>query len=350
MFNIATFRFFLLSSILIAFLFPNYSVAKCPTRMGSVYPQDFFLVIAHRGSTIKFPENTIPAFKESLNIDGANSLAVDLSLTKDRKIVLWHDWDLTSPIAMVRKEKGEEVSKFKPYGPPLVELRAQKRVSEFDFSEFVDNHGYKDKITYVKTNFKIPTFQDLIEWAVKQDKLKLLILKLRAPIDEKYLIPVMFKEIRRTVRKLGLSPRFQFVISVSNKESLKLLRSPDDNFLFSFDRKLPPSGIVNYHQFTTVPVAMNFKNKFSGIGFPRYSSAIESKLDPWAVYKFVLTWDLKIRDNYKNATSNHINIISWVFNDKKKIKCLINLGVDGIVTDKPKMLREIALNMGKILH
>ena len=95
---------------------------------------------------------------------------------------------------------------------------------------------------------------------------------------------------------------------------------------------------------------MNFKNKFSGIGFPRYSSAIESKLDPWAVYKFVLTSDLKIRDNYKNATSNHINIISWVFNDKKKIKCLINLGVDGIVTDKPKMLREIALNMGKILN
>ena len=50
--------------------------------------------------------------------------------------------------------------------------------AEFDFSEFVDKHGYKDKTTYVKTNFKIPTFQDLIEWAVKQDKLKLLILKL----------------------------------------------------------------------------------------------------------------------------------------------------------------------------
>ena len=235
----AKFKWFLLALIVVAFLFPNYSIAKCPTRMGSVYPQDFFLVIAHRGSTIKFPENTIPAFEESLNTDGANSLAVDLSLTKDRKIVLWHDWDLTSPIAMARKEKGEEVSKFKPYGPPLLALRAQKKVSEFDFSEFIDKHGYKDKITNVKTNFKIPTFQDLIEWAAKQNKLKLLILKLRAPIDEKYLIPVMFEEIRRTVRKLSLSPRFQFVISVPNKESLKLLRSPGDIFLFSFNRKLP---------------------------------------------------------------------------------------------------------------
>jgi hypothetical protein len=100
------------------------------------------------------------------------------------------------------------------------------------------------------------------------------------------------------------------------KESLRLLRSPDDIFLFSFDRKLPQSGIVNYHRFTTVPVAMNFKNKFSGIGFPRYSSAIESNLDPWAVYKFVLTLDFKIRDSYKNATSNYINVISWPFNDE----------------------------------
>ena len=31
------------------------------------------------------------------------------------------------------------------------------------------------------------------------------------------------------------------------------------------------------------------------------------------------------------------------------MRCLINLGVDGIVTDKPKALRKIALDMGKIL-
>ena len=347
--NIATFRFFLLSSILIALFFPHYSVAKCPTRMGSVFPQDFFLVIAHRGSTIKFPENTIPAFKESLSIDGANSLEVDLSLTKDRKIVLWRDWDLNSPIAIVRKKKGEEVAKFKPYGPPIVELRVQKKVSEFDFDEFIDKHGYKDKITNVKTNFKIPTFQDLIEWAVKQDKLKLLILKLRAPIDEKYLIPVMVDEIRKAIDHAHPSPRFQFVILVPHKESLKLVSNQLNNSLFSFDHELPPSGITNYHRFTTVPVAMNFKNIFSSIGFHKYASTSESNLDSWTVYKFILTLDLQLRDNYKKSTSKYIKIITWTFNDEKKIKCLINLGVDGIVTDKPKMLREIALNMGKVL-
>ena len=168
--------YFFLTSILIVLFFPQYGIAKCPTRMGSVFPQDLFFVIAHRGSTIKFPENTIPAFNEALNTDQANSLQVDLSLTKDRKIILWHDWNLNSPIAIIRKIKGEEIGNFKPYGPPSLDLQTQKKVSEFNFSEFIDKHGYKDKTTNIKTNFKIPTFQDLIEWAVKQDTLKLLLL------------------------------------------------------------------------------------------------------------------------------------------------------------------------------
>ena len=327
----------------------RYSIAKCPTRMGSVFPQESFLVIAHRGSTIKFPENTIPAFKEALNTDGANSLEVDLSLTKDRKVVLWHDWDPNNPIAMVRQEKGEEGGKFKPYGFSLVKPGLQKKVSELNFSEFVDKHGYKDKITNVKTNLKIPTLQDLIEWAAKQDKLKFLMLKLRVPVDEKYLIPVMVDEIRKAIDHAHPSPRFQFVIFVPHKESLKLVSNQLNNSLFSFDHELPPSGITNYHRFTTVPVAMNFKNIFSSIGFHKYASTSESNLDSWTVYKFILTLDLRLRDNYKKSTSKYIKIITWTFNDEKKIKCLINLGVDGIVTDKPKMLREIALNMGKVL-
>jgi glycerophosphoryl diester phosphodiesterase len=263
--------------------------------------------------------------------------------------VLWHDWDPNTPIAIVRQEKGEEGGKFKPYVFSLVKPRSQKKVSELDFSEFVDKHGYKDKITNVKTNLKIPTLQDLIEWAAKQDKLKFLMLKLRVPVDEKYLIPVMVDEIKKAIDHAHPSPRFQFVILVPHKESLKLVSNQLNNSLFAFDHELPPSGITNYHRFTTVPVAMNFKNIFSSIGFHKYASTSESNLDSWTVYKFILTLDLQLRDNYKKSTSKYIKIITWTFNDEKKIKCLINLGVDGIVTDKPKMLREIALNMGKVL-
>ena len=94
------------------FISSHYSFAKCPTRMGSLYPQDNFWVIAHRGSVTKFPENTFPAFQEALDIDGANSLEIDLSLTNDKKVVLWHDWDPNSPTALIRQGEGSLLSNF----------------------------------------------------------------------------------------------------------------------------------------------------------------------------------------------------------------------------------------------
>ena len=92
----------------------------------------------------------------------------------------------------------------------------------------------------------------------------------------------------------------------------------------------------------------NFRNDFAGIGLPvREQIPSGTAPDPWLVYLHVLTLDFRIRDNYKKSTSNYIKIISRIFNDEKKIRCLINLGVNGIVTDKPERLRQIALDMGK---
>ena len=145
-------------------------------------------------------------------------------------------------------------------------------------------------------------------------------------------------------------PSLQFIMLTPHKEILSLVRSQFDEFLFSYDREIPSDGIINYHSFTTVPTAMDFKNRFAGIGFPTHIHLIDaSGPDPWLIYKFILTLDFKIRDNYKKSTFNYIKIISWTFNDEKKMRCLINLGVDGIVTDDPELLRRIALDMGKVL-
>ena len=118
------------------------SLAKCPTRMGSVFTSDHFSVIARRGSVTKFPENTIPAFQEALDVDGANSLAVDRSMTRDGKVVRWHDWDPNSPMALIRQEKGDAVEKFRPSGPSSGEPRWRKKVNELTLEEFRNHYGY----------------------------------------------------------------------------------------------------------------------------------------------------------------------------------------------------------------
>jgi len=326
---------------------PGYALAKCPTRMGSVLTPEHFSVITHRGSINKFPENTIPALQEALNVDGANALEVDLSLTKDREIILWHDWDPNSLPALIRKEKGEAAEKFKS-SDPSPEWR--KKVSKLTLAEFTEHYGYEDRITHAPSHIKVPTFQDLMEWAAQQDKLKLVLLKLQIPADERHLAPIMLKKMRLVIGSIYPTPRFQFIVSTPHKEVLDLIRNRFEEFSFSYDREIPPTGIINYHGFTTIPSAMGFKNSFAGIGFPIHAGLPNSSTpDPWLTYKYILTLDFKIRDGYQKSSSNYIKIISWTFNDEKKMRCLINLGVDGIVTDNPKMLRKIALDMGKIL-
>ncbi len=137
-------------------------------------------------------------------MDGANSLEVDLSLTRDRKVVLWHDWDPNSPIPLIRQGGGEPVVKFKPSGPE--ESRWRKKVSELTLTEFRDHYGYEDKTTGAESNIQIPTFQDLIEWATQQDNLKSVLLKLKVPADESRLAPDMLEEIRRILGGINPSP------------------------------------------------------------------------------------------------------------------------------------------------
>ncbi|MBC8279887.1 MAG: hypothetical protein H8E48_03780, partial [Chloroflexi bacterium] len=48
------------------------------------------LVIAHRGDSANAPENTIAAFKKALDL-GADGIELDVRLTKDEKLVVFHD-------------------------------------------------------------------------------------------------------------------------------------------------------------------------------------------------------------------------------------------------------------------
>src|SRR4029450_13917467 len=50
-----------------------------------------FLIIGHRGAPQQACENTLESFETALHL-GANSLELDLSLTRDQQVVVWHDW------------------------------------------------------------------------------------------------------------------------------------------------------------------------------------------------------------------------------------------------------------------
>src|SRR5688572_15859962 len=52
-----------------------------------------FLILGHRGSPKRFPENTLASFEETLRV-GADGFETDLRLLSDRTAVLFHDDEL----------------------------------------------------------------------------------------------------------------------------------------------------------------------------------------------------------------------------------------------------------------
>lgn len=55
---------------------------------------DVRYAVGHRGAPFVHAENTIPSFKSAAKL-GANAVEVDLSITSDDHVILWHNVDPT---------------------------------------------------------------------------------------------------------------------------------------------------------------------------------------------------------------------------------------------------------------
>ena len=90
----------------------------CPISKLKVDRENLFLVCGHRGSPVNEPENTIPSFERALR-EGVNSLETDLCVTKEKEVILWHDWNPDELVALIREKGIEPEVAYKPDFPAL---------------------------------------------------------------------------------------------------------------------------------------------------------------------------------------------------------------------------------------
>jgi len=116
----------------------------------------FHLLGAHRGGRLERSENSLEAFKHA-HSKGVNFLELDLSMTKDEKVIIFHDPDLG-----------------RVCGPDYID----RRPDEFNYEdlplmqrEIGDSESF-DTIYELKDeeSGKIPLLEDLFAWAEPLDK------------------------------------------------------------------------------------------------------------------------------------------------------------------------------------
>ena len=96
------FNVFLLFCIPVAIMWFVVFVWQWKKTPQNFYPNSRPLIFGHRGSPTEITENTLASFEKAIN-QGVDSLEFDVRLTKDKKIVIFHDSDLNR-LAEVNKK------------------------------------------------------------------------------------------------------------------------------------------------------------------------------------------------------------------------------------------------------
>ena len=100
---------------LIAIIFLKYQ-KKNITARPNFYPSGEFVLIGHRGAPKICKENTIESFMKAFEL-GLQGIEVDVQISNDRKIVIFHDWDLINMSGIRKNINKMDYSEIKTSSP-----------------------------------------------------------------------------------------------------------------------------------------------------------------------------------------------------------------------------------------
>jgi glycerophosphoryl diester phosphodiesterase len=285
-------------------------------------------VIGHRGAAREKPENTIESFARAAEL-GADGIETDICVTADGRFILWHDADPAGQIALARQAGREELA-FTPDVPALGSPW-RRAVRELTFEDFRRHYGYTRRRGGFSDlvarggppDIPIATLEDLFEWADGEKRIRHLVLdvKLEGPDAERA------KELLERVREWVTRPDARSDLTVHylnpHREVLEPLAAhvashplPPRLELFA-DFELP--GVLRTARrlrlrHVSMGTGQRFWNEFraevASVGRARRRGRIDG-------------------------------VIVWTISEEKRLREMIARGVDGILTDDPKMLREI---------
>lgn len=254
-------------------------------------PSNHLLIMAHRGASAYLPEHTIPAYELALEM-GADYIEIDLHMTADNKLVALHDSDIQLG------EKKQAISQLhldmlKDYSPGAV------------FNEL-----YPQFASPVYEAFSVPELSEILAH-FKTDANYYIEIKnpTRTPGIEEELIRQL--QAHQLLNRSDDLPKV--IIQSYNAESLKKV--------FELEPTIP---LVKLYSQKTTHISNKEMNRLL-----TYASGI-------GVNENILTSDLVNRLHKRG-----LHIHPFVLNEAAQIENAIELGVDGLFTDKPDVAVQI---------
>ncbi len=300
-----------------------------------------FLVIGHRGSAGYEVENTIPSMIRAMDVDSANALEIDLCMTADGVIVLWHDWDPDEALSKIRERGGEPDVLCRPHFPDD-DLDVRRPIHELEHAAFLQHYGYESAEDGRLVEAQIPTLEEFMGWASGKERLRCLFLDIKIPEDDSALVRPMMERVGRIVA--SRRPAYRIVYLTPFESIYRELNRVMPDAVVSFDAEPPPGVVLDPCEQSSVRHAIASGESAASIIHP-YTSTVA----PWTTSRRIVECDLETRMRH-NASGPRVPVdlvVSSTMNDQSKLEWLIALGIDGVITDFPDRLRALARRMGK---
>jgi len=291
----------------------------------------------HRGARGLLPENSLAAFARALSI-GVTTLELDVCVTADDIIVITHNYRLEPEIT--RKESGEWLSET---GPAIRSLTL-KELRTYDVGRLNPGRSYQAGLAeqVAIDGTRIPTFKELLNLMQRSgnDVVRLNIeAKLRPMEPVLYPNPEEFiTAILKIVREEGFIERIT-------------IQSFDWRALQETQHQAPdvPTAYLTVQQAFLNTVRRGEPGPspwHAGFDIETYGSIPETIKAAggsiWSSYHREVS-----SQSIKQAHNLGLEVKVWTVNDMDRMETLINMGVDGIITDYPDRLRQVLkkLNM-----
>ena len=294
-----------------------------------------FDIEAHRGGRALFPENTLPSFANALSM-GVNTLELDIGVTSDGTIVVSHERGLNPDLA--RNADGVYVA---PPGTPFVRLRLEE-VKKYDVGQIRPGSNYAAQFPdqHAVPGTPIPALREVFD-LVRKSGDRNVRLNIETKIDPHH--PDESPDPERFVALL--------------LDFLKAEKFADRVMIQSFDwrtlqriQKLAPAIPTVYLTLQKGSGATIFLDKASdwtaGFNPAEHGKSVPGAIKAaggaiWSPYFGDVDPGL-IAESHRLGLA----VVVWTVNKPADMVRMIDIGVDGIISDRPDLLRDIAGEKG----
>ena len=245
--------------------------------------------VAHRGASAYAPENTLAAFKLA-TAKRADMFELDVQETKDHKLVVMHDTTLA---------RTTDAKKVYP-------KRAPWKVSDFTLAEI----RKLDAGSWFAKKYKgerVPTLDQVL--STMRGRGLGLLLEIKSP----ELYPGIEKRIATALRR---SPTW---LVDDPAERRLVVQSFDWDSVRRFHAVLPdvPTGLLGTPKTAQLPDLARYADQVN----PTYGDLSASLV--------------------KKVHGARMDVLTWTVDDPAKMRKAADLGVDGIISNKPDVLRRV---------